>query len=129
MRKEKVKVLQRLQNEEISAEEAARLLEELDNPQALEVKETKTEETQEVSLGKTFRIKILSSDGDRVNVQIPLSFAKLALRHGSGFLKNKVQSDIDLDIEEVLEMIDKGNIGKLVDIVSADGDSVEIVID
>ena len=128
MREEKVQVLKRLQNDEITAVEAAKLLEELDNPQALEVKEVKEEKPRE-NLGKTFRIKILSSDGDRVNVQIPLNFAKLALRHGGGFLKDKVQSDIDLDFEEVLEMIDKGNIGKLVDIVSADGDSVEIVID
>jgi len=128
MREEKVQVLKRLQNDEITAVEAAKLLEGLDNPQALEVTEVK-EEKPSGNLGKTFRIKILSSDGDRVNVQIPLNFAKLALRHGGRFLKDKVQSDIDLDFEEVLEMIDKGNIGKLVDIVSADGDSVEIVID
>ncbi|MGS0971681.1 MAG: SHOCT-like domain-containing protein [Candidatus Izemoplasmataceae bacterium] len=128
MREEKVEVLRRIQNEEITAEEGARLLEELDNPQTLEVQSQK-EKPKLQNLTKMFRIKVLSSDGDRVNVQIPLAFAKIALSKGSGFINKNIDSDINIDVDMLLEMIDQGNIGKLVDIVSADGDSVEIVIE
>lgn len=128
MREEKIEVLRRIQNEEITAEEGARLLEELDNPQTLEVQSQK-EKPKLQNLTKMFRIKVLSSDGDRVNVQIPLAFAKIALSKGSGFITKNIDSDINIDVDMLLEMIDQGNIGKLVDIVSADGDSVEIVIE
>lgn len=124
MREEKVEILRRIQNEEITALEGAKLLEELDHP-----KEVAKVEKKQVNFGKMFRIKVLSSDGDRVNVQIPLAFAKLALKKGNGFLGKNIQSDLDLDVDMLLDMIDQGNIGKLVDIVSADGDSVEIVIE
>lgn len=136
MREEKVAVLRRLQNEEITAEQAAQLLEQLDQPQAqsvenpVEVQAAQTEKPKKTfNLGKMLRIKVLSSDGDRVNVQVPLAFARFALKQSNGFLDKKIQSNMDVDVDALLEMIEKGNIGKLVDIVSADGDSVEIVID
>lgn len=128
MREEKLEVLRRIQNEEITADEGAKLLEALDHPQAVEVQPQK-EKPVGRNLTKMFRIKVLSSDGDRVNVQIPLAFAKIALSKGSGFINKNIHSDIDIDVDMLLEMIDQGNIGKLVDIVSADGDSVEIVIE
>ena len=34
-----------------------------------------------------------------------------------------------LDLDLILEMIDKGTLGKIVDIESADGDIVEIIIE
>ena len=76
-----------------------------------------------------FKIKILSGDGDKVNVQIPVEFAKVALSSGKGFMKMDKLEEFDLDFEAILEMIETGMNGKLVDIESADGDIVEIVIE
>jgi len=128
MKEEKLTVLRQIQNEEITAEEGAKLLEALDHPSTKEIQTQKAVHNVK-NIGKLFRIKVLSSDGDRVNVQIPLAFAKIALSKGSGFLSKNIHSDVDIDVAMLLEMLDQGNIGKLVDIVSADGDSVEIVIE
>jgi hypothetical protein len=76
-----------------------------------------------------FKIKVLSADGDKVNVQIPLEFAKVALKSGKGFMKIDQLEGMDLDIDMILEMIDSGSLGKIVDIESADGDIVEIIIE
>ena len=38
-------------------------------------------------------------------------------------------NDFDLDIDMILELIESGSLGKIVDIESADGDKVEIVIE
>lgn len=135
MNERKVEVLRRIQNEEITAEQGAKLLDEIENP--VEVKEevrldsnpVKVETKNTDGNGKMFRINILSSDGDKVNVKIPLSFAKLVLSKSGGLLNKKISADVDIDVAEILEMIDQGNVGKLVDIESADGDIVQIVID
>jgi len=124
MNQERTDVLKRIQNDEITAEEGAKLLEALDNPTAVEVPKKK-----ERNLSKMFRIKVLSSDGDKVNVQIPLAFAKIALKKGNGLINLAGNSNLDIDFDMVLEMIEEGNIGKIVDIESADGDIVEIMID
>ena len=124
MNQERVDILKRIQNEEITALEGAKLLEDLDHPNAVEL--PKKKETNSL---KMFRIKISSSDGDKVNVQIPLAFAKIALKKGNGLVNMNGNSNFDIDVDMILEMIEEGNMGKIVDIVSADGDTVEIVID
>ena len=124
MNQERVDILKRIQNEEITALEGAKLLEDLDHPNAVELPRKK-----ETNSLKMFRIKISSSDGDKVNVQIPLAFAKIALKKGNGLVNMNGNSNFDIDVDMILEMIEEGNMGKIVDIVSADGDTVEIVID
>ncbi len=119
---EKMKILEMVENKTITASEAAELLKAL-------------EETNEVVIKpkneafKMFKIKVNSADGDKVNIQIPVEFAKIALKGGKGFMKVEQIEDLDLDFDQIVEMIDKGMDGKIVDIVSADGDKVEITIE
>ncbi len=125
MSQEKLKILEMIQDKIITPTEGAELLKNMDDKSSDSgVKKTAF---------KMFKIKILSADGDRVNVRIPLEFARVALKAGNkkGVLKmDKLnEMNVDVDFEMILEMIDKGMDGKIVDIESADGDIVEIVIE
>lgn len=127
MSQEKLKILEMIQNGTISPKEGAELLG--------AVGKEKIEPPKTKQAFKMFRIKILSHDGDKVNVSIPLEFAKIALS-GSGtsgkrFMKmDKLKDmDIDLDFDMILDMIEQGTDGKIVDIESSDGDTVKIFIE
>lgn len=120
-----MKILEMIQNKTITAKEGAELLKALEVDKNDLIKKA----SEKKSAFKMFKIKVLSADGDKVNVQIPIEFAKIALRNGKGFMKMDQIQGMDLDIDMILDMIDKGVIGKIVDIESGDGDTVEIVIE
>ncbi len=126
MSQEKIKILEMIQNKQITPQEGAELLNAIDKGS----NETKVTRKQAF---KMFKIRILSNDGDKVNVQIPLEFAKVALRSGNkkGFMKlDKMKDmDVDLDFDAILDAIESGTDGKIVDIESGDGDKVEIFIE
>jgi hypothetical protein len=123
MSDDRLRILEMIQSKTITAAEGADLL------KALDVADKKVVVASKKSAFKMFKIKVLSADGDKVNVQIPVEFAKVALRSGKGVMKIDQLEDMNLDIEAILEMIESGIDGKLVDIESADGDIVEIVIE
>lgn len=120
---DKLRILEMIENKTITAAEGAELL------KALDKNETKTISRPKRDAFKMFKIKVISADGDKVNVQIPIEFAKVALNSGKGFMKVDQIEGLDLDVEAILEMIDSGMLGKIVDIQSADGDIVEIIIE
>lgn len=120
---DRLRILEMIESKTITAAEGAELL------KALDKNDTKSVIRPKKEAFKMFKIKVLSADGDKVNVQIPVEFAKVALRSGKGFMKVDQIEDLDLDIEQILEMIDSGMLGKIVDVESADGDIVEIVIE
>lgn len=127
MSQEKLKILEMIQNKTITAQEGADLLN--------AVERDKKEPIKTKQAFKMFRIKILSNDGDKVNVSIPLEFAKMALSGsksgGKQFMKlDKLKDmDIDLDFDQILDLIESGTDGKIVDIESADGDIVKIFVE
>jgi len=125
MEKDRMKILEMIQNKIVTAKEGAELLRALD----VDKNEVLQKPQEKKSAFKMFKIKVLSGDGDKVNVQIPIEFAKVALKNGKGFMKMDKIQGMDLDVDMILDMIDKGTIGKIVDIESADGDTVEIVIE
>ena len=120
---DKLRILEMIENKTITAAEGAELL------KALDKTEEKTVIKAKKDAFKMFKVKVLSADGDKVNIQIPVEFAKVALRSGKGFMKVDQIEDLNLDIDQLLDMIDSGMLGKLVEVESADGDFVEIVIE
>ena len=77
------------------------------------------------------RIRVDSSDGDKVRVNLPMSLVKVGLEIGmdmSGSV-NGMENLKNVDLSKVLEMVEHGLIGKLVEVESADGDIVEIVVE
>ncbi len=128
MSQEKLKILDMIQSKVITPSEGAELLGALDKDEKIEAKSLKK------AAFKMFKIKINSGDGDKVNIQIPLEFAKVALKsqnkRGKVMKLDKLNDmDLDIDFDAILDMIESGTVGKIIDIESADGDKVEIVIE
>lgn len=123
LKAERMKVLDMLAKKDITPEQAEKLLSVLSG-----TSET-VEENQVFQKKNQFRmLKILvdSNDGDQVRIEIPIEFAKL--------LKSKKimkidTDDFDLDVDELIEMINSGVVGEIVNVKSADGDIVRIVVE
>ena len=79
------------------------------------------------------RVKILSANGDKVRVNLPMSLVKIALEIGVDVVPNvggdNAQMLKSIDMEKVVKMVEQGLVGKLVEIESADGDIVEVVVE
>ena len=74
---------------------------------------------------------VLSSDGDKVKINLPIALLKAGLDMG---ITPKVSgnSSFDfssIDFNQLIEMVENGVIGKLLEVESADGDIVEIYVE
>lgn len=79
----------------------------------------------------TLRIKVDSADGDRVRINLPMSLVKIGLEMGvdvSGTMCNS-ESMKNVDMQKIIALVERGAIGKLVEVESADGDNVEVVVE
>ena len=77
------------------------------------------------------RVKVNSAEGDKVRVNLPMSLVKVALEMGvdiSGGM-NGAEALKNLDMSKIIELAECGAIGKLVEVESADGDTVEVVVE
>jgi len=91
-------------------------------------------EAQRKSLDElTLRVKVDSTAGDKVRVNLPMSLVKIALEMGveivPGYAGEQMESIRNLDMRKIIDLVERGAIGKLVEIESANGDTVEIVVE
>ncbi len=122
MKEERMKILELLSKGVISSDEAEKLLTALDRA------ETSFAESIVPTKKPPFRmLKIFvdSNDGDVVKIQVPIEFAKLL--KSSKFNVNFTDNDIDID--SIIEMVNSGVMGEIVNVVSSDGDTVRIVVE
>lgn len=79
------------------------------------------------------RVKVLSAEGDKVRINLPMSLVKLAMEIGVDVVPNvggdNAQMLKSIDMEKVVKMVEQGLVGKLVEIESANGDLVEVVVE
>ena len=76
------------------------------------------------------RILVESADGDKVRVNLPMALVQVAMDmgmelpqvNGNDALKN-------IDLGKILELVRHGAIGNLVEIESADGDTVKVFVE
>ncbi|HOI46092.1 MAG TPA: hypothetical protein PLR26_00005 [Bacilli bacterium] len=124
---ERMQILEMLKDGLITAEEADKLLRAMDvNKQ--EVKSLKQDKT------RMLRVDINSAEGDKVHVKVPTSILKFATSKKlignikvDGVDKDFLENAIDL--EQIMEMVDSGVLGEIVNIESAQGDIVKIYIE
>lgn len=78
----------------------------------------------------TLRVYVTSADGDRIKVNIPMSLVKVCMELGIEVsdMGNK-DSMKNIDFEKILSLVERGAIGKLVEVESSDGDLVEVVVE
>lgn len=75
-------------------------------------------------------IHVDSKKGDRVRINLPIPLVKLAISMGIK-LPQVSGNDVlkNIDFEQILDLVEKGLIGKLVEVESAEGDTVEIAVE
>lgn len=76
------------------------------------------------------RVTVDSISGDRVRINLPLSIIKIAIDLGTKmpeFISNPALKEVDFKM--IYELIEKGMIGKIVEVDTADGEHVEIYVE
>ena len=77
------------------------------------------------------RIKCDSAEGDRVRVNLPIPLIRAL--SGTGIDIAAQYSGMDalkgIDMETILKLVENGTVGKIVEVESSDGDTVEIVVE
>jgi len=120
---ERKKILKMVEEGQISAEEAAKLLAALSSG-------TRRKESSATRPGQArwlrVRVMDLNSGRSKVNVNIPMSLVNVGIKMGARFAP-----DVEgLDFDEIMEAIRSGAQGKIVDVVDEDdGERVEIFIE
>jgi hypothetical protein len=122
MNEEISKVLKMLEEGKIDAEKAGKLIDALNAPKNI-IPTT-------VEQDKMLKVKVNSSKGDNVNINIPVKFIKTL---GSAIKKipkiDGVEGVEDIDIKAILDAVGNGLDGKIVDVKSENGDIVEVVVE
>lgn len=121
MTEERLQILRMVEQGKVSAEEAAKLMGALGDDKGSARPEARR-------TNKLVRIRVREGDKTKVNVNVPLELARVALR----FMPMKVLREQgvseQLDIEEVVRLLDEGLEGKIVDIQD-DDTTVEISVE
>ncbi|MBH0163960.1 hypothetical protein IHV12_03485 [Fictibacillus sp. 7GRE50] len=82
-------------------------------------------------IDKTLKIRVVS-ENDNVNVNLPIKLVKVVLAAGHNIALKIPQSEQyvkDIDINLILEAIENELDGQIVDVKSANGDTVSITIE
>jgi hypothetical protein len=122
---ERVKILQMVADGTITAEDAAKLLEAL---------ERRSRAARRAPVGGPRLIRVRVTDLDtgtvRVNVTVPVSLIRAALRGGRWAAASIGIGGLDLDADELEALVTSGVQGHIVDVVDEeDGERVEIIVE
>ena len=126
---ERIRILNMVQEGKISAEEGSQLLSALDvNSQPTPPPRKPEDPVPSGQPGRWFRVKVTNTlnDKTRVNVRLPVSLIKVGMKMGA-----KYSPEVEkIDMDQIIELINSGEIGQLVDIYDEeDGDHVEVYIE
>ncbi len=119
---ERMQILKMLEQGQINADEAAKLL------AALESGRKETQHPTSASAPRWFRVRVtdLRSGKAKVNVNIPMSLVNVGLKMGAKFAPDME----GVDVEEIKQAIQSGVQGKIVDVEDEeDQEHVEIFIE
>ena len=76
------------------------------------------------------RIRVDSSEGDKVTVNLPMKLVKAGLKIGMKMPQISGNEALkDIDFEEIIRLVDEGLVGEIVTVESADGDHVRIFVE
>ncbi|MBT2616309.1 MULTISPECIES: SHOCT-like domain-containing protein [unclassified Bacillus (in: firmicutes)] len=129
MKEEITRVLTMVQEGKIDADKGSELI------QVLKEKEetgNKPLEKPTKYLDKTLKIRVVSAENDNVTVNLPIKLVKVVLMAGHSIAASIPQSEKyvkDVDMSLIMEAIENELDGQIVDIKSANGDTVSVIID
>jgi len=117
---ERMQILKMVQDGQVTAEEAARLLE------ALKEKDQKSEPTGRAEGPRRLRIRVsdLETGRHKVNINLPWNLINVGMHMGARFAPEEI------NLEEVMQIIQTGTEGKIVDVEDEeDKERVEIFVE
>lgn len=77
-----------------------------------------------------FRIRVHSDDGDKVNVNIPLAIAKVIVDSGADLPQIGGKDVLNsIDFKQIFDMIERGVVGKIVEVDTNEDGKVEIWVE
>jgi len=123
MKEEVKRILKMVEEGKIGIDKASELIEAINkSASALPLNLSK-------NLDKMLKVKVLSASKDTVNVNVPVKFLK-AIGNAVNNIKIPGISEEDgIDIKMIMEAIDSGLEGKIVDVKSSSGDIIEVSIE
>jgi len=129
MKDEISRVLTLVEEGKINKEKASELISILqgkDQPEPVTIK-------KEVPYGnKMLKIRVTSEKGDNVNVNLPINLVKAILKVGTNIAEKIPEAEKyvkDINVDVLIEAIENELDGQIVDITSANGDKVFVVIE
>ena len=79
------------------------------------------------------RVRVNTVAGDKVRVNLPMMLVKLCMELGVDVVPNFSSEGAEvvrsIDMNKVVAMVEKGLVGKLVEVETAEGDTVEVTVE
>jgi hypothetical protein len=125
MKEEISKVLTMVQEGKIESEKAAELI------QLIKEKE-ESRNLPNNYLDKILKIRVKSEKSDNVTVNLPIKLVKAVLKAGHSIAANIPEAEKyvkNIDIDLLIEAIESELDGQIIDIKSANGDTVAVIIE
>ncbi|MFJ7971835.1 hypothetical protein [Psychrobacillus sp. NPDC096389] len=126
MKAEIEKVLTMVQEGKVDAGKASELI------QVLKERESDSISSPKSYTDKTLKVRVVSAENDNVSVNLPIKLVKVVLLAGHSIASSIPQSEKyvkDIDISLILEAIENELDGQIVDVKSANGDTVSVTIE
>lgn len=127
MKEEMKRIMKMVEEGKLSSDEASELID------ALDKKDTDIKHKPSGAyLDKSLKIRVKSGDKVKVRLNIPIKFVKWVLKTGHGIAKSIPDAKPyieDVDMNLVMQAIDNEIEGKIIDLESEEGETVEIYIE
>lgn len=76
------------------------------------------------------KMNVESKDGDKVKINLPVLFIQAAIDMGIGMPEISGNDSLkNIDFKKILELVNQGVIGNLMEVESAQGDIVKIFVE
>jgi hypothetical protein len=129
MKEEITRVLTMVQDGKIDADKGSELIQVLKEKE--EAGSTLPEKPTKY-LDKTLKLRVVSAENDNVTVNLPIKLVKVVLMTGHNIAASIPQSEKyvkDIDINLLIDAIENELDGQIVDVKSANGDTVSVIIE
>ncbi|MDW7669931.1 MAG: hypothetical protein SCJ93_13995 [Bacillota bacterium] len=124
---EKIRILKMIEEGKITSAEGEKLL------AAIDEKSTKIEKEKIDGSPKWLKIRVFEENEKgkktKVNINVPIAIVETGLKIGKGFDDNLDSALNGVDFNDIMDMIRSGAEGKIVDIETDEGETVEIYIE
>lgn len=123
MKEEVKKIMKMVEEGKIDSDKAAELIEAINKPANIQ------QLTVSENINKMLIVRVISATNDNVNVKVPVKFLKAIGNAINNIKIPGISEQEGIDIRMIMEAIDSGLEGKIVDVKSGNGDIVEVSIE